>query len=41
MRLWLLRHGQAEAEARTDAARELTAHGRGEVRQSIEHLRGR
>jgi len=41
MRLWLLRHGQAQAEARTDAARELTAHGRDEVGQSIEHLRGR
>ncbi|MBV7565223.1 phosphohistidine phosphatase SixA [Pseudomonas sp. sia0905] len=41
MRLWLLRHGQAQAEARSDAARELTAHGREEVRQSLEHLRGR
>ncbi|MBD9397579.1 phosphohistidine phosphatase SixA [Pseudomonas sp. PDM11] len=41
MKLWLLRHGQAQAEARSDAARELTAHGREEVRQSLEHLRGR
>lgn len=41
MRLWLLRHGQAQAEAPSDAARELTAHGRDEVRQALEHLRGR
>lgn len=41
MKLWLLRHGQAQAEARSDAARELTAHGREEVRHSLEHLRGR
>lgn len=41
MRLWLLRHGQAQADAHSDAARELTAHGRDEVRQTIEHLHGR
>lgn len=40
MKLWLLRHGQAHAEARTDAHRELTDHGRDEVRQSLEQLRG-
>nr|WP_288465731.1 phosphohistidine phosphatase SixA [uncultured Pseudomonas sp.] len=41
MKLWLLRHGQAQAQARSDAARELTAHGRDEVCQALEHLRGR
>ncbi|MDD1507750.1 phosphohistidine phosphatase SixA [Pseudomonas sp. CNPSo 3701] len=41
MKLWLLRHGQAQAQAGSDAARELTAHGRDEVCQALEHLRGR
>lgn len=41
MKIWLLRHGQAHAEARSDAERELTDYGRSEVRQSLEHLRGR
>ena len=31
MRLWLLRHGQAEPKARTDAQRNLTDVGRREV----------
>ena len=41
MRLWLLRHGQAEAQARSDAERALTAHGRQEVRQVAVQLEGR
>ena len=41
VRLWLLRHGQAQAQARTDAERELTAHGRAEVRQAASLLQGR
>jgi len=41
MRLWLLRHGEAEPYARLDAERELTPHGRGEVRQAAAHLAGR
>jgi len=41
VRLWLLRHGQAEPHAATDAARELTAHGRQEVRQAAKQLAGR
>ncbi|TBU97682.1 phosphohistidine phosphatase SixA [Phytopseudomonas dryadis] len=40
MKLWLLRHGQAESHARSDAERELTEHGRDEVRQAAERLRG-
>ncbi len=40
MRIWLLRHGQAEPQARRDAERELTAHGRKEVLQSAGHLAG-
>jgi phosphohistidine phosphatase len=40
MKLWLLRHGQAQAQARSDAQRELTPYGREEVLQSLEHLRG-
>ncbi len=31
MRLWVLRHGQAEAHAASDAQRNLTEHGREEV----------
>ena len=38
MKLWLLRHGEAEAIARTDAQRELTPHGRKEAKQSAKHL---
>lgn len=40
MKLWLLRHGEAEAHARSDAQRELTPHGRKEVKQSAGHLPG-
>lgn len=40
MKLWLLRHGQAHAEARSDAERPLTDEGRLEVRQAREQLRG-
>ena len=36
MELFVLRHGQAEAMAPRDQDRELTAHGREEVRLSIE-----
>jgi len=41
MKLWLLRHGEAEPHARTDAERELSRHGRKEVRQAAAHLAGR
>ncbi|HSC82316.1 MAG TPA: phosphohistidine phosphatase SixA [Pseudomonas sp.] len=41
MILWLLRHGEAAPHARSDAERALTEHGRAEVRQSAERLRGR
>ncbi|MCY1279176.1 Phosphohistidine phosphatase SixA [compost metagenome] len=41
MRLWLLRHGEAEPQARTDAERHLTAHGRKEVTQTAAQLDGR
>ncbi|MBD9416028.1 phosphohistidine phosphatase SixA [Pseudomonas sp. PDM16] len=40
MTLWLLRHGEAEPRARSDAERALTEGGRKEVRRSAEHLRG-
>ncbi len=38
MKLWLLRHGEAEPNARTDAERYLTEHGRHEVRGTAAHL---
>ncbi|MDD5442704.1 MAG: phosphohistidine phosphatase SixA, partial [Pseudomonas fluorescens] len=38
MKLWILRHGEAEGHARTDAERNLTEHGRGEVLRSAAHL---
>ncbi|PAU65318.1 phosphohistidine phosphatase SixA [Pseudomonas sp. PIC25] len=41
MRLWLLRHGEAEPHAPTDAERELTRHGRKEVLRAAAHLAGR
>lgn len=41
MRLWLLRHGEAEPRARTDAARNLTEGGRRDVRRSATFLRGK
>ncbi|WP_411389462.1 phosphohistidine phosphatase SixA [Pseudomonas sp. MPB23] len=40
MRLWILRHGEAQAHARTDAERNLTEHGRAEVLRSAAHLIG-
>ncbi|WP_342245770.1 phosphohistidine phosphatase SixA [Pseudomonas sp. OTU5201] len=40
MRLWLLRHGEAEPRARTDAERELTRHGRKDVLHSAAQLAG-
>lgn len=40
MSLWLLRHGQAHAQAPRDDLRELTEHGRTQVRLSAEHLQG-
>jgi phosphohistidine phosphatase len=40
MKLWLLRHGEAEPRARTDAERNLTAAGRLEVQNSAAHLHG-
>lgn len=41
MKLWVLRHGQAQSSAASDAARELTDAGRQEVRSSAAHLHGR
>ena len=41
MKLWILRHGEAEQQARTDADRPLTAHGREEVLMSAAHLMGK
>lgn len=41
MRLWLLRHGHAEPNARTDAERNLTEGGRRDVRRSATFLRGK
>lgn len=38
MRLWLLRHGEAEPRARTDAERNLTSAGRLEVGRAAEQL---
>lgn len=40
MRLWLLRHGAAEAYQKHDADRQLTEHGRQQVLQAAEFLRG-
>ena len=40
MKLWILRHGEAQYRARTDAERELTDHGRQEVLSSAAHLLG-
>jgi phosphohistidine phosphatase len=40
VKLWILRHGEAQAHARTDAERELTEHGRAEVLRSAAHLIG-
>ncbi|MBB3104599.1 SixA phosphatase family protein [Azomonas macrocytogenes] len=41
MKLWLLRHGEAEPKVRTDDERALTERGRREVSSSAVHLRGR
>lgn len=41
MKVWVLRHGEAQARARSDAERELTPHGRDEVLQSAAHLMGK
>lgn len=41
MRLWLLRHGEAFAQAPTDAERPLTPRGREEVLHSAVQLEGR
>lgn len=41
MKLWLLRHGEAESAARTDAERNLTAHGRRQVREAAAQLQDR
>lgn len=41
MKVWILRHGEAQAHARSDAERELTSRGRDEVLQSAAHLLGK
>ncbi|WP_339906084.1 phosphohistidine phosphatase SixA [Pseudomonas guineae] len=41
MKLWLLRHGEAESAARTDAERNLTAYGRQQVCEAAAQLQGR
>ena len=41
MRLWLLRHGEAQAQARSDAERALTPRGREEVALAALQLQGR
>ena len=40
MKLWVLRHGEAELRANSDAERRLTAHGREQVVRSAAHLLG-
>jgi phosphohistidine phosphatase len=40
VKLWILRHGEAEAHARTDAERNLTERGRAEVLRGAAHLIG-
>lgn len=40
MKLWVLRHGEAESHASSDAQRNLTEHGRQEVLHSAAHLIG-
>ncbi|MGE8393422.1 phosphohistidine phosphatase SixA [Pseudomonas sp. BIGb0427] len=40
MKLWVLRHGEAEQRANTDAERRLTAHGREQVLRSAAQLLG-
>jgi phosphohistidine phosphatase len=41
MKLWILRHGEAQSKASTDAERELTEVGREEVLVSAAHLLGK
>lgn len=41
MKVWILRHGEAQPKARSDSARELTEHGREEVLKSADHLIGK
>jgi len=41
MKLWVLRHGEAHNQATSDAARELTQHGREQVLHSAAHLLGK
>lgn len=41
MKLWILRHGEAEPHARRDAERELTAYGRRQVVHSAQRLIGK
>ena len=40
MKLWVLRHGEAEPRANTDAERRLTGHGREQVLHSAARLLG-
>ncbi|MEE1920589.1 phosphohistidine phosphatase SixA [Pseudomonas sp. 148P] len=40
MKVWVLRHGEAEPQARSDAQRNLTDHGRKQVLRSAAHLLG-
>lgn len=40
MKLWVLRHGEAAAQAATDALRPLTDHGRKQVLNNAAHLLG-
>jgi phosphohistidine phosphatase len=40
MKLWILRHGEAQNRARTDAERELTDNGRAEVLSTAASLMG-
>jgi len=40
VKLWILRHGEAEAHARSDDQRNLTEHGRKQVLRSAAHLIG-
>nr|WP_255263580.1 phosphohistidine phosphatase SixA [Pseudomonas aegrilactucae] len=39
--MWVLRHGEAEPHANSDAERRLTAHGREQVLRSAAHLLGK
>jgi phosphohistidine phosphatase len=41
VKIWILRHGEAEARASSDAARELTARGCDQVIESARQLLGR